>query len=236
MTLTVWSLAHTASTPTGVCKVRSDYVAITCASGGAFVDARDALMSQGGPHTTRFPCRIIGRDDQGDLRCAPGKPTIDYDATEVLRSFARKCALDVVHLWKAPPVVKRYLRTGNPKFRVAARNAAEAAAEAVAQDIARAMAEATVGATAWATTTWDAVWGAAVATAEATTRGTAGAVAAGVAARTAVAAEGAAEGATETAAGATAGATAGGAAKDAARARQSRRLARMLQAGARGSR
>ena len=68
MTLTVWSLAHTASTPTGVCKVRSDYVAITCASGGAFVDARDALMSQGGPHTTRFPCRIIGRDDQGDLR------------------------------------------------------------------------------------------------------------------------------------------------------------------------
>ena len=192
MTLTVWSFARAASTPTGTCRVRSDYGAITCASGGAFVDARDALMHGGSDHATRFPCRIIGRDDQGDLRCAPGKPTIDYDATEVLRSFARKCALDVVHLWKVTPVVKRYLRTGNPKLRdaagVAARGAAWNATRVAAWDTAWAAAEATAAATAWdaaetaaRAVAWDVAWAT-------------------------------------------------------ARARQSRRLARMLQAGARGSR
>src|SRR3990167_2814751 len=55
---------------------------------------RDALFSGDGPHVTRLRCRVIGRDDQGDLRCAPGKPTLDYNATKVLRSFARKCTLD----------------------------------------------------------------------------------------------------------------------------------------------
>ena len=107
MTLTVWSFGRTASTPTGVCKVRPDYGAITCPSGDAFVDARVALLTKAGDHVTRFSCRVVGRDDQGDLHCAPSKPTIDYDATKVLRSFARKCALDVVHLWEAPSVVKR---------------------------------------------------------------------------------------------------------------------------------
>ena len=132
MTLTVWSFGHTVSAPTGVCKVRPDYGAITCPGGGAFVDVRAALVFGAGNHVTRFSCRVVGRDDQGDLRCAPGKPTINYDATEVLRSFARKCALDVVHLWEAPPVVKRYLRTGDPKLRDAAWVAAGVAAGAAA--------------------------------------------------------------------------------------------------------
>ena len=35
------------------------------------------------------------------------------DATELLREFARWCALQVIHLWDAPDVVKKYLETGN---------------------------------------------------------------------------------------------------------------------------
>lgn len=85
-----------------------------------------------------------------------------FDATDVLRSFARLCALDVIHLWDAPAVVRRYLETGDESLRaavqaiawdavhVAARVAAWAAAEdafeyaahAVARDGARAAAHA----------------------------------------------------------------------------------------------
>jgi len=46
------------------------------------------------------------------------------DCSATLRHFARLCALDVVHLWDAPPVVVRYLRTGDDSIRAAARAAA----------------------------------------------------------------------------------------------------------------
>ena len=39
------------------------------------------------------------------------------DATDVLRKFARLCALDVVHLWDAPDVVVQYLKTGDESLR-----------------------------------------------------------------------------------------------------------------------
>jgi hypothetical protein len=42
----------------------------------------------------------------------------------LLRRFARLCALDVIHLWDAPDVVVRYLRTGDEKLRDAAWDAA----------------------------------------------------------------------------------------------------------------
>jgi len=35
------------------------------------------------------------------------------DATDMLRGFARECALSVAHLWKASPLVLEYLRTGD---------------------------------------------------------------------------------------------------------------------------
>lgn len=38
----------------------------------------------------------------------------------LLRKFARMCALDVAHLWDAPDVVLRYLRSGNEAIRTAA--------------------------------------------------------------------------------------------------------------------
>ena len=51
------------------------------------------------------------------------------DAEDMLRTFARRCALDVIHLWDAPDIVREYLETGDERKRAAARAAAEAAAE-----------------------------------------------------------------------------------------------------------
>ena len=88
----------------------------------------------------------------------------EYDATVVLRHFARLCALDVVHLWDAPDVVVRYLRTGDESLRDAARDAARAAARDAAWEAARAAAweaaRAAARDAAWAAA-WDAAWAAA---------------------------------------------------------------------------
>jgi hypothetical protein len=78
-----------------------------------------------------------------------------YDATEVLRRFARKCALDVIHLWDAPNVVVQYLKTGDESLRAAAEAASWAAAMAAgagtaARSAARSAARAAAWAAAWA--------------------------------------------------------------------------------------
>jgi len=52
------------------------------------------------------------------------------DVSDILGEFARKCALDVVHLWNAPEVVVRYLKTGDESIRSAALDAARDAAAA----------------------------------------------------------------------------------------------------------
>src|SRR3990167_6716612 len=208
MVLTTWGFVEKgAPRPSGVCAVAEGHTEVRCGDRRSFVAPLGALNAANGERVVRFPCRVIGRDDQGDLRCVAGKPSLNYDATEVLRSFARKCALDVVHLWEAPPVVKRYLRTGDPKLRDADWVAVEDAARAAA----------------WATTAGVAAGAAAGATTGAAA-GAAAAVAAGAAARDAAWAAG---GAARDAAGDTA--------RTAARRRPSRRLARMLQAGARKS-
>jgi hypothetical protein len=50
------------------------------------------------------------------------------DATDLLREFSRRCALDVVHLWDAPPLVVKYLTHGDEKLCAAAWSAARSAA------------------------------------------------------------------------------------------------------------
>lgn len=55
------------------------------------------------------------------------------DATEILREFARKCALDVIHLWGAPPIVREYLDSGDGKLANAAADAAQSAARTAAR-------------------------------------------------------------------------------------------------------
>ena len=74
------------------------------------------------------------------------------DTDDVLRHFARLCALDVIHLWDAPDVVVRYLRTGDESIRAAAMAAARAAAGDASWESAR---------TAEESAAWDAAWAAA---------------------------------------------------------------------------
>ena len=65
------------------------------------------------------------------------------DVTDLLWAFARQCASDVLPLWDAPDVVRRYLTTGDETLRDAARAAAGTAAwdaAAAARDAARAAA------------------------------------------------------------------------------------------------
>ena len=58
------------------------------------------------------------------------------DATDVLRTFARRCALDVAHLWDMPPIVRQYLETGDGSIKAAAWDAAWDAAMDAAMDAA----------------------------------------------------------------------------------------------------
>ena len=83
------------------------------------------------------------------------------DAEETLRSFARWAALQVIHLWNAPDVVRRYLESGDESLRdavrAAARDAAWDAARAAAWDAAWAAARGAARGAAWAAA-WDPAW------------------------------------------------------------------------------
>jgi hypothetical protein len=167
---------------------------------------------------------VVWRVELGGIIKSHGNPIDKYAASErtyvsgginiegLLREFARKCALDVLHLWDAPDVVKKYLETGDESLR--------AAAWAAAWDAARDAA-------------WDAA-GAAAGDAAGAAAGDAAGAAAGAAAWDA--ARDAAWDAARDAAGAAAWDAAGDAAGDAAwdavgaaaRAKQNRRLTRMI--------
>ena len=88
----------------------------------------------------------------------------ECDMTAALRLFARKCAMDVAHLWDMPPLVHEYLMTGRKDIRAAARDAAWDAAWAAARDEAGAAARAAAWDAARAAArdaAWDAAWAAA---------------------------------------------------------------------------
>ena len=79
----------------------------------------DALQYAPGSLLARVTCagEIFEQDDK--LVCTRRTYITIADATDMLRHFARLCALDVVHLWNAPEIVKRYLRTGDKSIRAA---------------------------------------------------------------------------------------------------------------------
>jgi hypothetical protein len=60
------------------------------------------------------------------------------NAEELLREYARWCALQVIHLWDAPQVIREYLETGNDSLREEVGAAAWAAARLTVGDAARA--------------------------------------------------------------------------------------------------
>jgi hypothetical protein len=84
------------------------------------------------------------------------------DAEDVLRRFARRCALDVAHLWDMPPIVREYLETGDETKSAATWAAAKGASSAAASAAAKGAASAAMAAT------WDAAWDAARAASSAT--------------------------------------------------------------------
>ena len=110
--------------------------------------ALDALQYAPGP----IVCRVELRGDviEGTDKLVARERRVVWvgNATPQLRKFARLCALDVVHLWDCPPIVLRYLKTGDEQIRGAARDAARDAAWGAAWGAARVSA-------------WDAAWGAA---------------------------------------------------------------------------
>jgi hypothetical protein len=91
--------------------------------------------------------------------------TAMIDGEAILRAFARWCALQVIHVWDAPEIVRRYLETGDETIRDAARHAARnatCAAAMEARDAARAAARAAARDATWAAA-GDATWAAATA-------------------------------------------------------------------------
>ena len=124
--------------------------------------AIDALSYAPGTWVSRRPLEgvVVNGGDKSVGTAFVQQPGID--ATSILREFARWCALRVIDLWDAPPVVRRYLDTGDECIRDAARaatcdaafaDAAWTAARAAARDAACNAA----CAAAWAATC-DAAW------------------------------------------------------------------------------
>ena len=114
-----------------------------CESGlHASVRIMDALSYAPGETVCRVECSgetIIG---DGKLACRKRQILWRLDATEVLREFARWCALSVIDLWDAPAIAREYLSTGDESKRAAARAAALAAEQHSARDVARVAARA----------------------------------------------------------------------------------------------
>ena len=92
-----------------------------CASGlHASKNILDALEYAPGGILCRVECEDIV-DRHGDkFVCRKRKILWRIDANKVLRKFARMCALDVIHLWDAPDVMVKYLKTGDESIREAA--------------------------------------------------------------------------------------------------------------------
>lgn len=102
--------------------------AVICWSGlHASREAFDALHHAPGAALCLVDCDDIVVEQRDKLVCRRRRIVARFDATEFLWEAARAWALDVAHLWGAPPVVLEYLRTGDATKRVAAHAAAYAA-------------------------------------------------------------------------------------------------------------
>ena len=104
----------------------------------------DALEYAPGETLCLVECEDIVTEQADKFVCRRRKIIARFDATDMLWDMARWSALQVIHLWDAPQVVRDYLTTGDESLRAAAWDAAWAAAWAAARDAA-----------------WDAAWDAA---------------------------------------------------------------------------
>ena len=116
-----------------------DGAVVMCKTGlHASRDPFDALQYAPGATLCLVECDDIVSEDKDKIVCRRRRIVRRIDATSLLWSFARQCALSVAHLWDMPAVVREYLETGDEKKRAAARAAAGAAARDAAWAAARA--------------------------------------------------------------------------------------------------
>ena len=122
-----------------------------CASGlHASERLIDALQYAPGPILCRVQMGGAIKKESDKLVARQRTILWRVNSTDVLRKFARQCALDVAHLWNMPSVVRQYLETGDESLmaaasaavRDAAWDAARAAVRAAAWDAASAAARA----------------------------------------------------------------------------------------------
>jgi hypothetical protein len=114
---------------------------IMCKSGlHASQTAFDALQYAPGQMLHQVELDGIVQTDTDKLVAKRRKIIATIDATALLRLFARKQALSVIHLWDCPAITREYLETGDENKRAAARDAAWDAARAAAWAAARAAA------------------------------------------------------------------------------------------------
>jgi hypothetical protein len=109
-------------------KLTHDGPMVMCESGlHASLRVLDALNYAPGNIVHRVRC--CGEFVRGDDKIVSRERTIIWslDCEKILRAFARRCALDVVHIWDAPEVVTRYLKTGGENISSAAYSAADSA-------------------------------------------------------------------------------------------------------------
>jgi hypothetical protein len=102
----------------------------------------DALRYAPGNTICRVECAGVAVRQADKFVCRERTILWRVDGEGLLRDFARRCALDVAHLWDIPDVVREYLTTGDKSLRAAAWAAARAAARAAAWAAAEAAAEA----------------------------------------------------------------------------------------------
>lgn len=100
-----------------------------CESGyHASVEPFDAFQYAPGNTLCLVECDDVVAQQNDKLVCRRRRIVARFDATEFLWEAARAWALEVAHLWNAPPVVIEYLQTGDESKRYAAWAAASAAA------------------------------------------------------------------------------------------------------------
>ena len=126
----------------------------------ASVRALDALLHAPGPIATLV--WLEGEIQSGyDKVVAQSRTCLEIaDATEVLRAFARWCALQVASNWDCPPVVLEFLQTGREDLREEASSAASSAASWAADSAAYWAAHSAARSAASSAAHWAAYWAA----------------------------------------------------------------------------
>jgi len=100
-----------------------------CNSGlHASLSAFDAMLYVPGNVICKVHCSGIVESHDDKFVCRERTILQRFDATELMDSFSRECALSVIHLWDAPEIVIKYLKTGDPELRDPAMSAAMSAA------------------------------------------------------------------------------------------------------------